>query len=74
MVDEMPEAIAEFLAKVPEPQRAALLNPRETIKVAAPGAEEYFGYGVPAFRQSGALVSYAAAKAHCGGGAVRGRT
>jgi uncharacterized protein YdhG (YjbR/CyaY superfamily) len=53
-----------FLAAVPEPARSALQKLREQIRAAAPDAEEYMGYGVPAFRQNGALVSYAAAKAH----------
>lgn len=55
----------EFLALVPEPARAALEKLRGQIRSAAPGAEEYMGYGVPAFRQDGALVSYAAGKDHC---------
>jgi uncharacterized protein YdhG (YjbR/CyaY superfamily) len=55
----------EFLAQVAEPAQSALRKLRAQIKAAAPDAEEYMGYGVPAFRQNGALVSYAAAKAHC---------
>ncbi|MBI4920860.1 MAG: DUF1801 domain-containing protein [Devosia nanyangense] len=55
----------EFLAQVAEPAQTALRKLRAQIRAAAPGAEEYMGYGVPAFRQDGALVSYAAAKAHC---------
>ena len=59
-----PETHDEFLAAVPEPSRSALQKLREQIRAAAPDAEEYMGYGVPAFRQNGALVSYGAAKAH----------
>lgn len=54
----------EFLAAIPEPARSALQKLREQIRAAAPEAEEYIGYGVPAFRQNGALVSYGAAKSH----------
>jgi uncharacterized protein YdhG (YjbR/CyaY superfamily) len=54
----------EFLAGIDEPARSALQKLREQIRAAAPDAEEYMGYGVPAFRQNGALVSYAAAKSH----------
>lgn len=54
-----------FLAAVPEPAQSALRKLRAQIAAAAPDAEEYIGYGVPAFRQDGALVSYAAAKDHC---------
>jgi uncharacterized protein YdhG (YjbR/CyaY superfamily) len=55
----------EFLAAVPEPAQSALRKLRAQIAAAAPDAEEYIGYAVPAFRQNGALVSYAAAKDHC---------
>lgn len=54
----------DFLAAVPEPAHSALQKLRAQIRAAAPDAEEYIGYGVPAFRQNGALVSYAAAKDH----------
>ena len=57
--------IETFLATVAEPSRSALHNLRNIIRAAAPEAEEYMGYGIPAFRQNGALVSYGAAKAHC---------
>ena len=59
-----PSTPDEFLAAVPEPARSALQKLREQIRAAAPDAEEYIGYAVPAFRQNGALVSYAAAKTH----------
>lgn len=59
------ERIEAFLSAVPEPAQTALRKLRDQIKAAAPDAEEYMGYGVPAFRQNGALVSYGAAKAHC---------
>lgn len=61
---DKPETHDEFLASVPEPSRSALQKLREQIRAAAPDAEEYMGYAVPAFRQNGALVSYGAAKAH----------
>ena len=58
--------VDEFLSQVPEPQRAALEDLRETIRAAAPGATELINYGVPMFRLDGRnLVSYAAAKDHC---------
>ena len=56
--------IEAFLTAVPEPAQTALRKLRAQIKAAAPDAEEYIGYAVPAFRQNGALVSYGAAKAH----------
>lgn len=54
----------EFLAGIEEPARSALQKLRRQIREAAPQAEEYIGYAVPAFRQDGALVSYGAAKSH----------
>lgn len=54
----------EFLAGLDEPARSALGKLRAQIRAAAPDAEEYIGYAVPAFRQNGALVSYGAAKSH----------
>ena len=59
-----PETHDAFLALIDEPARNALQKLREQIRAAAPDAEEYIGYAVPAFRQNGALVSYGAAKAH----------
>ena len=61
---DKPTTHDEFLANVAEPARSALQKLREQIRAAAPGAEEYIGYAVPAFRQNGALVSYAAARDH----------
>lgn len=59
-------AVEAYLAKLPEPARAALGHLRATIRSAAPDAEEALVYGVPGFRQGGALVCYAAHKSHCG--------
>lgn len=64
-MSELPPATAGFLAALPAEQRDALLTLRAEIRKAAPQAEEYIGYGVPAFRQDGALVSFGAAKNHC---------
>jgi uncharacterized protein YdhG (YjbR/CyaY superfamily) len=59
-------SVEEFLATVPEPQRAALEDLRRVIRQAAPGATELINYGVPMFRLDGRnLVSFAAAKDHC---------
>ena len=56
-----------YLAGVSEDARGALQALRETIRSAAPGAEEGFSYGVPAFKLGGRpLVCFAAFKSHCG--------
>lgn len=55
-----------FLAGRPADQRNALEKLRRTIKAAAPGAEECFSYGLPAFRLNGrALVAFGASAKHC---------
>lgn len=61
----MPETTRAFLAALPAEQRRALEHLRKVIIAAAPEAEEYIGYGIPAFRQDGALVSFGAARSHC---------
>jgi uncharacterized protein YdhG (YjbR/CyaY superfamily) len=62
----MSSEIDAFLANVPEEQRAALEQLRQTIRAAAPDAVEAIGYGVPAFKLNGRpLVSFGAAKDHC---------
>jgi uncharacterized protein YdhG (YjbR/CyaY superfamily) len=58
--------VDEFLAAVPEPQRAALEDLRGVIRAAAPGATEVINYGVPMLKLNGKnLVSFAAGKDHC---------
>lgn len=61
----MAETTRRFLDALPAAQRTALEALREVIVRAAPGAEEYLGYGIPAFRLDGPLVSFGAASAHC---------
>ena len=74
---DTPETVEEYLREVPPDMRRALRELRKTIRAAAPGAEEVISYGMPAFRQNGMLVYYAAFKDHCsffiGGPAARKR-
>ena len=61
-----PGSVEAYLASVPAEARAGLQKLRKAISAAAPGAEEGFSYGLPAFRLQGRpLVCYAAAKNHC---------
>ena len=54
--------ISQFLADV----QAVLQEVRETIRQAAPDATETISYMMPAFRQHGILVYFAAWKNHIG--------
>lgn len=61
-----PSTIDEYLAGVSADQRTTLEKLRKTIHAAAPGAEEYIGYGLAAFRLNGRpLVAFGAAANHC---------
>ena len=61
-----PKSVDEYMAEVPEPQRAALEKLRAQIAAAAPGAVETISYQMPAFKLEGRfLVSFAAFRDHC---------
>jgi len=61
-----PTSVEDYLAALPEEQRAALEKLRKTIRSAAPEATETISYQMPAFKDRGRfLVSYAAFKDHC---------
>src|SRR5262245_9873775 len=61
-----PKSIDQYLAGVNPDQRAALEKLRQTIRTAAPGAEEGISYGLAAFRLNGRpLVAFGASTNHC---------
>jgi len=59
------KTIDEYLATLSDDKRAALEKLRQTIKGAAPKAEECISYQLPAFRQNGMLVAFGATANHC---------
>jgi uncharacterized protein YdhG (YjbR/CyaY superfamily) len=61
---ETATTVDEYLAGVPEPDRAALEHLRTVIRAAAPGAEETIGYRMPAYKYRGPLVFFAAFPHH----------
>jgi uncharacterized protein YdhG (YjbR/CyaY superfamily) len=58
--------IDEYLAGVPEPARSALNKMRAAIRSAVPPeATETISYGIPAVKNKGVLVWFAAFSNHC---------
>ncbi|HMP57754.1 MAG TPA: DUF1801 domain-containing protein [Gemmatales bacterium] len=63
---EKPTDIDGYIVQFPDEVQAVLEQVRETIRTAAPDAEEVISYQMPAFRQHGILVYFAAWKQHIG--------
>jgi uncharacterized protein YdhG (YjbR/CyaY superfamily) len=55
-----------YISQFPADVQAILEKVRTTIRQAAPAAQETISYGMPAFKQHGILVYFAAWKAHIG--------
>lgn len=62
--DERPRTVDEYFERLPPESREILAHLRETIRSAAPRAKEVISYGIPAFREHGLLVYYAAFEDH----------
>jgi uncharacterized protein YdhG (YjbR/CyaY superfamily) len=58
--------IDEYFATFPKDVQVVLQEMRQAIKEAAPQAEETISYQMPAFKQNGILVWFAAYKKHVG--------
>ena len=61
-----PKDIDEYISWFSPEVQAILEKIRLTIRQAAPGAQEIISYKIPAFRQNGILVYFAAFKKHIG--------
>ncbi len=61
-----PKTIDEYIAGYPREVQAILQKVRQTIKKAAPGAEETIKYRMPTFMLNGNLVYFAGFKNHVG--------
>lgn len=61
-----PNDINKYIAGFPAETQAILEIIRETIKKAAPDAEEVISYKMPAYKLNGILVYFAAYKNHIG--------
>ncbi len=62
----VPKTIDEYIATWPADIREKPLSMRDTIKKAAPKAEEAISYNMPTFKQDGYLVYFAAFNNHIG--------
>jgi uncharacterized protein YdhG (YjbR/CyaY superfamily) len=60
------ETIDEYIKIFPKDVRNLLKSVRQTIKKAAPKAEETINYQIPTFKLNGNLVHFAAFKNHIG--------
>lgn len=58
--------IDAYIATFPHDTQALLQQVRDTIKQAAPGAEELISYQMPAYKLNGMLVYFAGYKKHIG--------
>jgi uncharacterized protein YdhG (YjbR/CyaY superfamily) len=61
-----PKDIDEYIALFPQEVQALLEKVRQTIRAAAPEAEETISYQIPTFRLKGNLVHFAGYKRHIG--------
>jgi uncharacterized protein YdhG (YjbR/CyaY superfamily) len=61
-----PNDIDAYIVQFPTDVQEILQKVRETIRTAAPMAKELISYQMPAFRQHGILVYFAAWKKHIG--------
>ena len=62
----VPANINEYIAASPAVSRPILRKIRSTIRSVAPDAQEVISYRMPAFKQHGILLYFAAFKSHIG--------
>ena len=63
---EKPGSVDEYIASFEPEVQAILQKVRATVRAAAPGAAEVISYRMPALKQNGVLVYFAAFKSHIG--------
>lgn len=61
-----PTTVDAYIAAFPADVQAVLQQVRDTIRKAAPDAEEGIAYGMPAYRLNGPLVYFGGFKGHIG--------
>ncbi|MDD3803476.1 MAG: DUF1801 domain-containing protein [bacterium] len=60
------KTVEEYISLFPKNTRNILESIRQTIKAAAPDAEETISYKMPSYKQNGILVYFAAYENHIG--------
>jgi uncharacterized protein YdhG (YjbR/CyaY superfamily) len=63
---KIPRTVDDYIATFAPDIQAVLQRIRQTVKAAAPEAEETISYRMPAFKQNGVLLYFAAFKGHIG--------
>lgn len=63
-VRALPEPVAAYLAKLPQPDRKALEHVRRIVLAKAPEASERIAYGIPVFAVDGDLVGIGSQTQH----------
>ena len=66
METKKPETVDEYIATCPEDRHAILQRIRQTIKEAAPDADERIRWQMPTYWQGENLIHFANAKKHIG--------
>jgi uncharacterized protein YdhG (YjbR/CyaY superfamily) len=61
-----PASVDEYIASFPPKVQAVLQRIRQVVRAAAPEAREVISYRMPALKQNGILVYFAAFKNHIG--------
>ena len=61
-----PATVDDYIAGFPPEVQAILRKIREVVRKAAPAAQEVISYRMPALKQNGMLIYYAAFKNHIG--------
>jgi uncharacterized protein YdhG (YjbR/CyaY superfamily) len=63
---KIPRTVDDYIATFAPDVQAVLQKIRQTVKAAAPDAEESISYRMPAFKLNGMLIYFAAFKKHIG--------
>jgi uncharacterized protein YdhG (YjbR/CyaY superfamily) len=63
---KIPKTVDDYIATFAPDLQAVLQKIRQTVKAAAPDAEETISYRMPAFKLNGMLVYFAAFQKHIG--------